>query len=195
MLAYAASWPGTYLLRRGLHMPDDLTAILDTDVVREGWRRLQPLSRLAASMRPDPGNDVSRIATLEASNYMRNQLLRDSDWAGMAHGLEIRVPLVDTVLLGKMASTVPLLGAGAGKRLLSEAPSKQLPNDVASRAKTGFGVPTNFFVPARVAGGGPSSPRKQSKGNAARQWAEIVIDTCYDHSRSRDDSQIRTAIA
>jgi len=30
---------------------------------------------------------------------MRNQLLRDADWAGMAHSLEIRVPLVDVELL------------------------------------------------------------------------------------------------
>ena len=34
---------------------------------------------------------------------MRNQLLRDADWAGMAHSLEIRVPLVDFTLLGALA--------------------------------------------------------------------------------------------
>jgi len=31
--------------------------------------------------------------------YMRQQLLRDADWADMAHSLEIRVPLVDLELL------------------------------------------------------------------------------------------------
>jgi len=30
---------------------------------------------------------------------MRNQLLRDADWAGMAHSVEILVPLVDIELL------------------------------------------------------------------------------------------------
>ena len=30
---------------------------------------------------------------------MRNQLLRDTDWASMAHALEVRVPLVDAALL------------------------------------------------------------------------------------------------
>ena len=30
---------------------------------------------------------------------MRNQLLRDADWAGMAHSLEIRTPLVDIAAL------------------------------------------------------------------------------------------------
>ena len=36
---------------------------------------------------------------------LRNQLLRDSDWAGMAHALEIRVPMLDLSLL---RSLVPL---------------------------------------------------------------------------------------
>ena len=32
---------------------------------------------------------------------MRNQLLRDTDWASMAHSLEVRVPLVDVKLLSR----------------------------------------------------------------------------------------------
>jgi asparagine synthase (glutamine-hydrolysing) len=37
---------------------------------------------------------------------MRNQLLRDADWAGMAHGIEIRVPLVDLTLLRAIAPAI-----------------------------------------------------------------------------------------
>ena len=37
----------------------------------------------------------ARVATLELSWYMRNQLLRNPDWAGMTHSLEFRVSLVD----------------------------------------------------------------------------------------------------
>ena len=44
---------------------------------------------------------------------MRHQLLRDADWAGMAHGVEIRVPLVDVTLLKSVA---PLLIPGTGRR-------------------------------------------------------------------------------
>lgn len=39
---------------------------------------------------------------------MRNQLLRDADWAGMAHSLEIRVPFVDLELLRQV---VPIVGS------------------------------------------------------------------------------------
>ena len=106
MLEYANSWAGAYLLRRGLHMPRELPQIMDPDLAREGLRRLQPLRRLDASLAPDPGSDVARVCALESAHYMRNQLLRDADWAGMAHGVEIRVPLVDETLLQSLASVM-----------------------------------------------------------------------------------------
>ena len=64
---------------------------------------------------PDPGSDVARVCALESAHYMRNQLLRDADWAGMAHGVEIRVPLVDVTLLRSLAPAIDGLGAGAGQ--------------------------------------------------------------------------------
>tara|TARA_B100001063_G_C16759772_1_gene555299 strand:+ start:884 stop:2593 length:1710 start_codon:yes stop_codon:yes gene_type:complete len=35
---------------------------------------------------------------LEINFYLKNQLLRDTDWASMAHGVEVRVPFVDIEL-------------------------------------------------------------------------------------------------
>ena len=40
---------------------------------------------------------------MESCLYLRNMLLRDSDWAGMAHSIEIRVPFVDTDFFRAMA--------------------------------------------------------------------------------------------
>ena len=98
MLDYAGSWPGAYLLRRGLFLPRELPRLLDPGLVREGLAALDPLARLAATLTPDPGPAAAKVCALESANYMRNQLLRDADWAGMAHSLEIRVPLVDFTL-------------------------------------------------------------------------------------------------
>ena len=95
LLEYADSWAGAYLLRRGLFLPHELSEVMERDFAREGLRRLKPLRRLAACLVPDPGSDTARVCALESSHYLRNQLLRDADWAGMAHGIEIRVPLVD----------------------------------------------------------------------------------------------------
>ena len=40
-------------------------------------------------------DDFSKITYLEFKNYLKNQLLRDADWAGMANSVEIRVPFID----------------------------------------------------------------------------------------------------
>src|SRR5712692_790460 len=146
LLEYSGSWAGTYLLRRGLFLPHELTALMDADTAREGLRRLKPLRRLAESLRPDPSSDSARICVLESAHYMRNQLLRDSDWAGMAHSIEIRVPLVDFTLLAALAPAIRGLTAGVGKAALAKAPTLPLPDSTMIRAKTGFGVPTGAWM-------------------------------------------------
>src|SRR5262249_29386662 len=127
LLEYGRSWAGVYLLRRGLYLPYELKEVMDPAVAQEGLRRLQPLRRLAATLTPDPGSDIGRVCALESAHYMRNQLLRDADWAGMAHGVEIRVPLVDARLLAALAPALPALAPGAGKAALANAPSVALP--------------------------------------------------------------------
>jgi asparagine synthase (glutamine-hydrolysing) len=87
--------------------------------------------------------DDARLAVgqIESMMYMRNQLLRDSDWASMAHSVELRTPLVDAHLLRQLQ---PLLGNFSrfpGKLLLANAPAKPLPETVIQRRKTGFGIP------------------------------------------------------
>src|SRR5437667_4133268 len=96
-----------------------------------------PLRRLAAPLKPDPGSDVGRVCVLESAHYLRNQLLRDADWAGMDHGVEIRVPLVDVTLLETLAPAIPGLAPQTGKAALAKAPTDALPAEIVARAKTG----------------------------------------------------------
>jgi asparagine synthase (glutamine-hydrolysing) len=100
---------------------------------------------------------------------MRNQLLRDADWAGMAHSLEIRTPLVDFELLRSLIDVVPNLKPGIGKRALGNAPRKPLPASVIERTKTGFGVPTGSWAAAA------SSSTEDNKGLVSRAWASEVF--------------------
>jgi asparagine synthase (glutamine-hydrolysing) len=177
VLEYSDTWAGTYLLRRGLFLPNELGEVMDPEIAREGMHRLRPLSRLEANLRPDPGSDVGRVTVLESAHYMRNQLLRDADWAGMAHGLEIRVPLVDIKLLGFLAPTIPFIAPGCGKIVLAAVPSSPLPSDVVSRAKSGFGVPTGAWINA-VAGDVPRNTERvaQTKGVVSRRWSQAVLN-------------------
>jgi asparagine synthase (glutamine-hydrolysing) len=169
LVEYGGDYAGAYLLRRGLFLPFELKAVIDPQLVREGLQTLRPLDRLRATMQPDPGSAVGRVAALESQNYMRNQLLRDSDWAGMAHSLEIRTPLVDVDLLQVLAPVVPHLGATVGKVALGGAPSLALPDEIVNRPKTGFAVPTGRWLAQSV--GAPIA----RKGAASRVWASRVF--------------------
>jgi asparagine synthase (glutamine-hydrolysing) len=173
LLQYSRDWAGAYLLRRGLFLPDELSRLLDPATAREGLRRLRVQRRIGAALTPDPGSDIARVCALESTHYLRNQLLRDADWAGMAQGVEIRVPFADTALLRTLAPVMPAMRAGAGKRALALAPSVKLPDAVLARAKTGFAIPTRAWLDL------PETSREAaSKGLMSRRWSHIVLDTC-----------------
>ena len=138
---YGGSFAGAYLLRRGLFMPWELNSVMDKNLADEGLGRLRPVAHIAAALEPMPRTDFGKVASLEASFYMRNQLLRDADWASMAHSLEVRVPLVDVQLLRAVAPAVIALPKGEGKRWLATSPRLALPLNSRDRPKTGFGTP------------------------------------------------------
>ena len=177
MFEFAGSWQGAYLLSRGLFLPSELAQIVGPELAREGLRRLQPLRRIASTLSPDPGSDMGRVCALESANYMRNQLLRDADWAGMAHSLEIRVPLVDATLVGSLASSIGGLTPAAGKAALASAPSQPLPDEVVTRRKTGFGVPTRTWMATAAGLKAPASEGGERKGLVSRRWSRVVLDT------------------
>lgn len=168
VLQYGGDWAGAYLLRRSVYMPWELDEVLDPALVEDGMRRLAPLSRIAAAIRTGgPLGDFDRVATLETSLYMRNQLLRDSDWAGMSHGVEIRVPFVDPFFLAALPPG-PVLAAMNAKDAIAEVPEPPLPDSVRHRRKTGFSTPVGRWL--REASG---APRQQGidLSAASRAWA------------------------
>jgi len=159
LLELGGSYAGAYLLRRGLFMPWELPDVMDPDMARAGWEALQPLARLQAET-AEVESSQNRVRALETAVYMRNQLLRDADWAGMAHSLEIRVPFVDPVLFAALAPKF------ATKRAMAETPAKPLPDAVLNRPKTGFFVPVERWT-AESAG-------KEGAERGLRGWARKV---------------------
>ncbi|HEY1796205.1 MAG TPA: asparagine synthase (glutamine-hydrolyzing) [Stellaceae bacterium] len=146
LVKYAGSYAGAYLLRRGIFMPWELGQVMDRDFMAEGVRRLDPLGIIAASAGPLPRTAIGKVASFEACVYLRNQLLRDTDWAGMAHSVEVRVPFVDRRLLTEIAPLVMSLPPGTGKRLVAASPRKPLPDAVVDRKKTGFETPIKDWL-------------------------------------------------
>ncbi|HET9367361.1 MAG TPA: asparagine synthase-related protein, partial [Candidatus Udaeobacter sp.] len=141
---YGGSYSGAYLLRRGLFMPWELPTLLDPDMARVGWNELQPLLRLDETI-AGITNPRLRISALEMNWYMRNQLLRDADWAGMAHSVEIRVPLVDVDLVRMLA---PLLASDVPptKQDMARAVTPTIAPAILDRRKTGFQVPVREWM-------------------------------------------------
>ena len=165
LFEYGGTLGGAYLLRRGLFMPWELPRFLDADLVREGWEALGTLPALEGTV-SGLLSDRLRITALESTWYMRNQLLRDADWAGMAHSLEIRVPLVDLELTRRLA---PALGLAAPptKQEMARAVEPDVPEEVLSRAKSGFAPPVAEWVRARG---------DAHAGRGLRGWARLVLD-------------------
>ena len=162
MLEYSGSYASAYFLRRGLFMPWELFKILDPDLVRSGWKNLNLFTNLETTVHGiDSGH--RKVAALENVWYMRNQLLRDADWAGMAHSLEIRTPLVDAELLHQLG------GRGATKQIMAAAPKTALPEAVLNRPKTGFYVPVQEWLLGNQGNGVPDE-------RGLRGWAKIVYE-------------------
>jgi asparagine synthase (glutamine-hydrolysing) len=173
IVRYGSSYAGAYLVKRGRFLADELPAVLGADLARQGLERLDMLRVIEQALTPDPGNSFARVATLEASLYLRNQLLRDMDWASMAHSLEVRVPLVDGHLLRKIA---PLLVTRQPRRkgLLAQAASPPLPPAVLQRRKTGFTLPIKEWL------------KQDSDGRVEfgkRSWARKVYEVMFSGER------------
>ncbi len=168
VLEYGGTWAGAYLLRRGVYMPWELEGVLDPSLVQEGLRRLAPLSRIAAAIQTGRSlGDFDRVAALETSLYMRNQLLRDADWASMAHGVEVRVPFVDPFFLAALPPG-PVLADMDAKDAIAEVPDPPLPDSVRHRRKTGFSTPLGRWL--QDAAGTPRQPGIDLSA-ASRAWA------------------------
>jgi asparagine synthase (glutamine-hydrolysing) len=179
LVEYGASIEHLWFLQRGLFTPWELPALLGEERARHALSRLDLDRYLVAAVSPDPGGPIGRIAALESSLYMRNQLLRDADWASMAHSLEVRFPLVDAWLLPQIAPVlVGQQGRADAKRLLATAPRSPLVASAAARPKTGFSVPLGQWLTRLEDHDGwrkvpmlahPSCPW-------ARRWAYVVAE-------------------
>lgn len=178
LVEYGGSLEGAYLLRRGLFMPWELPKILGHDIATEGLRRLAPLHHLACDLDPRPHTGFAQVGVLEACHYMRNQLLRDTDWASMAHSLEVRVPLVDPVLLCASAPhTLALAAVGvSGKTLLAASPTQPLPQGVIDRPKIGFSTPIARWLEQALLGNRAPQGKKgaSTRANQVRRLAKTI---------------------
>jgi asparagine synthase (glutamine-hydrolysing) len=94
----------------------------------------------------------SRVQYLDIKTFLPNDILTKIDIASMAHGLEVRTPLVDVDVV-QFAATIPAdfhigrnsSGQWEGKKLLKRIATQWFPEDFVRRKKRGFTVPLSIW--------------------------------------------------
>jgi asparagine synthase (glutamine-hydrolysing) len=90
-----------------------------------------------------PEHPLSRIQYLDLKTYLVGDILTKVDRASMAHGLEVRVPILDHKFVEWLAGLPPelKLRGRQGKYLFKKSLESRLPDEILYRAKMGFAVP------------------------------------------------------
>jgi len=147
LVRYGESYHGLYLTRRGLFMPWEISNLIGPDMAKAGLEKLAPPEFIKKALGQMPKEDYAIVSALESVWYLRNQLLRDSDWASMAHSLELRTPLVDIYLLKSLAPyLVRANRSPKRKTVFAKVPRPALPDHVVNRKKSGFTLPMEKWI-------------------------------------------------
>lgn len=171
---FLTSVEGAYFLKRCLFLPNELSALMGEEEAKEG------LARLSGSppgiSKAEAVNGGGAVCLLDSTLYLRNQLLRDSDWASMQHSLELRTPLVDATLLETMKRNHASFIGGEGKRMLAIASARSIPEQIVNRPKSGFDMPMARWLSLAATGNGRTGAALpvHPKAPWTRQWAMVV---------------------
>ena len=150
LLETDGSLPHAYPLMRQLFSPARRDALLGgsgqgRSVAGEHDPYVVLLERAVAA-HPD-ASSMTLVSYAESRTYMHDVLLRDTDQMSMAHGLEVRVPLLDHRLAEYVMGLPEAAKApnSTPKRLLLDALASELPVSV-RRPKRGFVLPLDPWM-------------------------------------------------
>ncbi len=121
---------------------------------------------------PETSDGLQRILALDFTTYMPGSVLTKVDRASMAHGLEVRPPLLDNGLVD-MAFALPSrykVRGGTTKFLLKLAARGKIPDDIIDRPKKGFGIPLGAWLR------GPLRPRIEEVAARSPVWSTGLLD-------------------
>ena len=172
LLGGPTSLSRAYTAFRGVFTHREAVRIEQT-LLGESWRPHHD----SAKLDHDDEASSEAISCLELTRYLRNQLLRDADVMSMAHGVELRVPMLDLPLLATLRGISATERFAANKRLLREA-VPELPVHLAARRKRGFDLPFASWLRhewADLAETMPTFPGV-SLSPWYRSWSLIVLD-------------------
>ncbi|MCZ4244691.1 asparagine synthase (glutamine-hydrolyzing) [Pedobacter punctiformis] len=135
---------GKYLFLRGFFTPDEISALLNISVSKVD----HILKNLSSPAIPQGLEKEEQASWLETNLYMQNQLLKDTDAMSMQHGVEVRVPYLDSDLIQAIKSIKNELKykGSQPKSLLIDAFNNLLPRKIWDRPKMGFTFPFQYWL-------------------------------------------------
>ncbi len=159
---------------------------------------------------PDPASPIDRVTYQDLHYYLVDDILTKVDRASMLASLEVRVPLLDHVLVEYAFSLPTTLRTRTStpKYLLKKIARKLVPSSVVDRPKMGFGIPIELwfrnelstFVERELFDGHVASDRILDRGSRRRVverhqrggrnfsqqiWQMLVLEFwCRQHERA-----------
>jgi asparagine synthase (glutamine-hydrolysing) len=150
-----------------------------------------PPATLAAAL-PTTGDGLQRLLALDFTTYLPGSVLTKVDRASMAHGLEVRPPLLDDALVD-FAFSLPgryKLRGRRGKYLLRRAARGKIPDAIVDRPKKGFGIPLAAWLRgplhdrlAAVVNGSPLWDTGLAERRVFQTWHREHRERRRDHSK------------
>ena len=150
MFAHAGDTPDRRLASYFLWSTDAVRNALYTDEFSRSLGAVDTLEPLLTSLNdiPREHDPLQRMLFLETRHFLADHNLNYTDRAGMAVGVEVRVPLLDLDMV-RFAANVPTRfkqKGRIGKAIFKMAMEPYLPRAVIYRAKSGFGVPLRRWL-------------------------------------------------
>ena len=139
-------------LRDQTVLPPHLRARLGGETAAPGFDPFQALAPHFA--RAPEGDPLARALYLDLKTWLADGILVKVDRMSMAHGLEVRCPLLDhqvAELAARLPSAAKLRG-GLGKLPLRRLAARRLPREILERPKRGFLPPVSRWLRHDLAG-------------------------------------------
>jgi len=166
----------------------------------EGFDPLAPVADCFA--RSSQWDSTAQLQYTDFKTYLADGILTKVDRASMAHGLEVRVPLLDHKLVELLASLPSSwkVSPASGKRLLKRSLRRIVPAPIRGRRKRGFSPPVDRWLAAesgerlarRIFHGNPyverffeidslrkawSDPHTSPRCGTRLKWSILVLET------------------
>jgi asparagine synthase (glutamine-hydrolysing) len=151
MMLELASLPDVerFVAERQISTPEERAALFGTSQQGEAEQRLREVPAIAMRQAAE-WHPVHRALWIDIATSLPDDMLTKVDRMSMAHGLEVRVPLLDHHLVEFALSLPPAWLVSPwpveGKRLLRNVANPLLPSGILNRPKQGFSVPLNEWL-------------------------------------------------